>query len=80
MEYHRDQIEFRVRSYVSGFIDEYSKIGQSTAPRYRNGGEYPRRRVDQDLFDQSVVNSIRSIDLPDNNQKTAVIQNEGWGL
>lgn len=54
VEYHGDQVEFGVRPHVFRFIDEDPKVGQGTASRYRNGGEYPRRRVDQGLFDQSV--------------------------
>lgn len=60
MKYHRDQIEFGVRPYVSRFVDEYPKVRQGIAPRYRNGGEYPRRRVDQDLFDQSVAEHYKA--------------------
>lgn len=53
--HHGDQVEFGVRPYAPRFIDEYPKIGQGVAPRYRNGGEYPRHRVNQGLFDQSVI-------------------------
>lgn len=63
MEYHRDQIELGVRPYVSRFVDEYPKVRQGIAPRYRNGGEYPRRRVDQDLFDQSVAEYYKACEL-----------------
>ena len=63
MEYHRDQIELGVRPYVSRFVDEYPKVRQGIAPRYRNGGEYPRRRVDQDLFDQSVAEHYKACEL-----------------
>lgn len=63
MEYHCDQIELGVRPYISRFVDEYPKVRQGIAPRYRNGGEYPRRRVDQDLFDQSVAEHYKACEL-----------------
>ena len=63
MEYHRDQIELGVRPYISRFVDEYPKVRQGIAPRYRNGGEYPRRRVNQDLFDQSVAEHYKACEL-----------------
>ena len=63
MEYHCDQIEFGVRPHVSRFVDEYPKVRQGIAPRYRNGGEYPRRRVNQDLFDQSVAEHYKACEL-----------------
>ena len=63
MEYHRNQVEFKIRSQISRLIDEYSKVGQSVVPRYTNGGEYPRRRVDQDLFVQSVPGHYKTYEL-----------------
>lgn len=63
MKYHRDQIEFGVRPHVARFVDEYPKVRHGIAPRYRNGGEYPRRRVDQDLFDQSVIEQYKTCEL-----------------
>ena len=54
VEYHGDQIEFGVRPHISRFIDEYPEVEQGSTPRCKNGGKYPRRRVNQGLFDQSV--------------------------
>ena len=67
-EYHRDQIELPELTYVPDLSMNIPRSDKCIAPRYRNGGEYPRRRVPQDLFDQSVAEYYKACEPCDNRQ------------